>query len=492
MSKQQRLNSGAAAPAPVDDIEDFSSDDEGALHEALRDGDTKARAARPAASSAAPVFGAAASSAGTPEFGAAASSAGAPGFGAAASSAPAPAAFAASRSLSSGLDLFAIASPRGGRRVAVASSLTGAGVEKQSSEKNVNVLAAGGGGASASAGVPPSNKSASVGGSSVVNPELFSDMDRGGEKGGQFSAHGPLRLAPFVENAAAPAPDHANQPDQSHSNLQSVVVVNKNQPLNKSSVVVARNQPVLNPSLNQSVISISSTSSHSILGAQPPAKPLSGKETRRLVEFANVEEGLQNPKSFTSDIFKSRGGYMDVKTRRMQEQFAAQVVDAPPRLHPAPSEMRVGGSVPPLPPPTSTADHSDKRFLNPATTGENFVPAPVGAPKLFSGLSFWLTGRTRGLTDRDIRKMVLENGGIWEPYGMTRVSHIIAENLAMGNQVWRDFKQSGGERKRYCVVTPKWLVDSIAKGEKVWERDYLPEVGGKSYEGAGLSAWGHF
>ncbi|CAE8692487.1 unnamed protein product [Polarella glacialis] len=54
-------------------------------------------------------------------------------------------------------------------------------------------------------------------------------------------------------------------------------------------------------------------------------------------------------------------------------------------------------------------------------------------PAIFRGLTFWMTGRTC-IPDQELKRMIVEHGGVYEQYGFTRVSHIIADNLAAGNQ----------------------------------------------------------
>eukprot|EP00397_Hematodinium_sp_SG-2012_P015256 GEMP01015532.1.p1 GENE.GEMP01015532.1~~GEMP01015532.1.p1 ORF type:complete len:308 (+),score=66.94 GEMP01015532.1:64-987(+) len=93
---------------------------------------------------------------------------------------------------------------------------------------------------------------------------------------------------------------------------------------------------------------------------------------------------------------------------------------------------------------------------------------------LFRGLSFWITGRTRVLNDTQIKQMVEEHGGRYEPYGFTSVSHIICENLAMANQRWQSFV--GQQKiKKARIVTPNWILDSITMRRRLPEVDYTPK-----------------
>jgi hypothetical protein len=93
---------------------------------------------------------------------------------------------------------------------------------------------------------------------------------------------------------------------------------------------------------------------------------------------------------------------------------------------------------------------------------------------LFEGKTFWSTGRLEGI-DFDIKEVITQHGGTYEQYGLRNVSHIIASNLALGNQNWKKLLGGKFAHKSYCVVTPQWLVDSIKAGRCQPESNYLPE-----------------
>ncbi|CAD7927663.1 unnamed protein product, partial [Amoebophrya sp. A120] len=233
----------------------------------------------------------------------------------------------------------------------------------------------------------------------------------------------------------------------------------------------------------------------------------------------------QSSASYTSEIYNSRRTYHQVRTERMKEQLeihrgnkknydgkiggAELREDAKPvvpqaaqteikdegagdpgapaatssnplasivrRL--AKQEERRGGA---LMPGSRGTDHAENSSAHhppgtSAAASSSAAAAQRHKRRLFQGLTFWMTGRTSTLTDMQIKKMILQHGGVYEPYGMTRVSHIIAENLAMGNQVWREYKEKR-EKKRYKVVLPAWLEDCIRENKILPETEYLPEV----------------
>jgi len=95
----------------------------------------------------------------------------------------------------------------------------------------------------------------------------------------------------------------------------------------------------------------------------------------------------------------------------------------------------------------------------------------AAAPPIFKGLTFWMTGRT-SLPDQELKRMIVQHAGTYEQYGFTRVSHIIADNLAMGNQTWRDLSR---RLKKNHVVTSAWVTDCVREQRRLPEVRYLPE-----------------
>lgn len=95
----------------------------------------------------------------------------------------------------------------------------------------------------------------------------------------------------------------------------------------------------------------------------------------------------------------------------------------------------------------------------------------AGKPHIFQGLTFWMTGRTC-VPDQDLKRLIVEHGGVYEQYGFKRVSHIIADNLAVGNQTWRELRN---RVKRGLVVTSSWVVDCVHEQRRIPETRYMPK-----------------
>jgi len=53
--------------------------------------------------------------------------------------------------------------------------------------------------------------------------------------------------------------------------------------------------------------------------------------------------------------------------------------------------------------------------------------------------------------------------GVYEQYGFTHVTHVIADNLASGNQTWAQLKR---RTKRVNVVTSNWIMDCVKEGRR--------------------------
>lgn len=128
--------------------------------------------------------------------------------------------------------------------------------------------------------------------------------------------------------------------------------------------------------------------------------------------------------------YSSHGAYMLEKSRKLKEQFGASA------------------------PKVADDDPS--------------VPAQ---PPIFRSLTFWMTGRTC-VPDQQLKQLIVAHGGIYEQYGFTKVSHIIADNLALGNQTWRELKS---RVKRGHIVTSAWVLDCIREGRRIPEARYMPK-----------------
>lgn len=68
-----------------------------------------------------------------------------------------------------------------------------------------------------------------------------------------------------------------------------------------------------------------------------------------------------------------------------------------------------------------------------------------------------------------MRDLVGRHGGSLETYFSTDlVTHVVAENLAAATR--KRFSEM--KKRRFKIVTPKWLTDSVEKGRKLPERLY--------------------
>eukprot|EP00916_Digyalum_oweni_P001265 GHVL01002458.1.p1 GENE.GHVL01002458.1~~GHVL01002458.1.p1 ORF type:complete len:425 (+),score=106.32 GHVL01002458.1:29-1276(+) len=91
---------------------------------------------------------------------------------------------------------------------------------------------------------------------------------------------------------------------------------------------------------------------------------------------------------------------------------------------------------------------------------------------ILKGKCFWIDGHNN-ISNFEIKKMIIENGGSYEPFSISRATHIVADNLAMGNQRWREFRDKG--RGGFKVVTSNWMSDTIKYKKLCKEDDYLPD-----------------
>eukprot|EP01054_Gregarina_sp_Poly1_P000584 Gregarina_sp_Poly_1__583@NODE_1139_length_4971_cov_35_431688_g785_i0_p2_GENE_NODE_1139_length_4971_cov_35_431688_g785_i0NODE_1139_length_4971_cov_35_431688_g785_i0_p2_ORF_typecomplete_len470_score64_07BRCT_2/PF16589_5/6_4e14BRCT/PF00533_26/1_9e06LIG3_BRCT/PF16759_5/0_00096LIG3_BRCT/PF16759_5/1_3e04RTT107_BRCT_5/PF16770_5/0_21Barttin/PF15462_6/0_43NESP55/PF06390_12/0_99_NODE_1139_length_4971_cov_35_431688_g785_i032614670 len=91
---------------------------------------------------------------------------------------------------------------------------------------------------------------------------------------------------------------------------------------------------------------------------------------------------------------------------------------------------------------------------------------------LFEGCRFQIDGRTR-ILDSELKLIIVEHGGeylYWEP---RRVTHFIADNLAMGNQRWRKLRFKRSTSVHY--ITSAWVLDSVKAGKRMKENEYAPQ-----------------
>lgn len=61
------------------------------------------------------------------------------------------------------------------------------------------------------------------------------------------------------------------------------------------------------------------------------------------------------------------------------------------------------------------------------------------AEGIFTGCIFWLDGRTR-IPEYKLKALMMRHGGEYESYSLSRVTHVVADNLAMGNKKWQQIR----------------------------------------------------
>ena len=100
--------------------------------------------------------------------------------------------------------------------------------------------------------------------------------------------------------------------------------------------------------------------------------------------------------------------------------------------------------------------------------------AAVDQPKIFKGVVAHVNGYTQPSLN-DIHDMIVDHGGGFMQYldGKTTVTHIIASNLTPKKKI---------EFRRYRIVKPAWVVDSIAVGRLLpWEKYAVVDEGGNQH-----------
>eukprot|EP00915_Cephaloidophora_sp_WS-2016_P002351 GHVH01003144.1.p1 GENE.GHVH01003144.1~~GHVH01003144.1.p1 ORF type:complete len:903 (-),score=131.91 GHVH01003144.1:3626-6334(-) len=92
---------------------------------------------------------------------------------------------------------------------------------------------------------------------------------------------------------------------------------------------------------------------------------------------------------------------------------------------------------------------------------------------LFDGCFFDIDGRTIAASDLELKKLIVSHGGRYEAYG-NKVTHLIADQVAEGNQSWQRIRNKQAFSKRR-VVTSQYVMDCIKAGKRLEESGYLPE-----------------
>ncbi|KAH0477656.1 MAG: uncharacterized protein KVP18_000418 [Porospora cf. gigantea A] len=91
---------------------------------------------------------------------------------------------------------------------------------------------------------------------------------------------------------------------------------------------------------------------------------------------------------------------------------------------------------------------------------------------IFEGCCFLINGKS-DVTDAVLKRLLFAHGGKYDMYGGTH-THLVADNLAAGNQRWKQLRERQ-KFSRFQVVTSTWILDSVEAGKRLPESRYLPE-----------------
>ena len=91
------------------------------------------------------------------------------------------------------------------------------------------------------------------------------------------------------------------------------------------------------------------------------------------------------------------------------------------------------------------------------TSTQKFAPPPAGKPQIFNRIVAHVNGYTQPSLN-DLHRLIVSHGGGFMQYldGKTTVTHIIAANLTPKKAI---------EFRRYRIVKPAWIVDSVNAGK---------------------------
>lgn len=70
---------------------------------------------------------------------------------------------------------------------------------------------------------------------------------------------------------------------------------------------------------------------------------------------------------------------------------------------------------------------------------EKFQKDTEDAAAIFQNCVFWLDGRTR-VPEYRLKMLMVRHAGEYESYNLSRVTHVVADNLAVGNKRWREIR----------------------------------------------------
>ena len=87
--------------------------------------------------------------------------------------------------------------------------------------------------------------------------------------------------------------------------------------------------------------------------------------------------------------------------------------------------------------------------------------------KLFYGVVYYSTGINH-ITEIELRKLVIENGGMHETYNTPLVTHFVAKHLSEA----KASELRGLKRHNFFVVRSEWFTDSLAANRRLPEHKY--------------------
>ncbi|KAH0478962.1 MAG: hypothetical protein KVP17_001388 [Porospora cf. gigantea B] len=91
---------------------------------------------------------------------------------------------------------------------------------------------------------------------------------------------------------------------------------------------------------------------------------------------------------------------------------------------------------------------------------------------IFEGCCFLINGKS-DVTDAVLKRLIFAHSGRYDMYGGTH-THLLADNLAVGNQRWKQLRERQ-KFSRFQVVTSAWILDSVEAGKRLPESRYIPE-----------------
>ena len=205
--------------------------------------------------------------------------------------------------------------------------------------------------------------------------------------------------------------------------------------------------------------------------------------------FDDEEEEDEGEETVETEI---RGGNLkspEPEPKQLKLDYETQISSPQPEARS--EEIQMGASPPSLdyseeepqksaPPPSETSSPAPSKVI---------VKRKSDRPDLFFlGVVIKVTGYTDPCNET-LKRMIQKHGGDLETYETTRVTHRIAESMSHANAL--RYKQ---QKSPVPVVTPKWIVDSVAAGKLLPYGDYILEccrtmdVGVASYFGKKTTA----